>query len=88
MKRLDMRLAFREEGEFVNCYFVPSLGSMKDAILMASMRATLLRRHAGEFDVFKETMTRILQTILEKFPGATVGGWTESPGPENERTKE
>lgn len=81
------RLAYREEGEFVNCYFArpaTEKDAMKDAILLASVRRSVLEEE-GMFDCFKLMMQLWISTTTKNIFGVEPSHFEESPAPEHEK---
>ena len=77
------RLAFREEGDFCNCYLA-QLGSMKGSILLGSIRLSVLRE--GIFEDFKQFMQKWATLAIEDVLGATPHEFIEEKAPEHERS--
>lgn len=76
------RLAFRKEGEFVNCYLADP-GTMEGAQLLASISHRLCESAPGTFDNFKRLMTKSFNSLTSQF--ADIERWDETPAPEHER---
>ncbi len=80
------RLAFRSEGDFVNCYFAP-LRTMDGAILVSSMRRSILETDPVLFEDWKMALQLAFDRQNAR-EGAPSAGWTEHRAPEHERTGE
>lgn len=78
------RLAFRSEGDFVNCYYAAA-DTMKDAMLLASMRRSALSKTPGAFEQWQKLMQHILSTAVDGALGESVSFET-IPAPEHERS--
>lgn len=79
------RLAFREEGDFVNCYMA-FIDSMKDAILLASVRAKVLRADPEMFGEYQELMKRWATAACNDMFGAGPTEFIVEVAPEHERS--
>jgi hypothetical protein len=77
------RIAFREEGEFCNVYLA-KLDSMDNAILLGSMRLTVLR--VGVFEDYKALMQKWASAAIEDVLGVTPHEFIEERAPEHERS--
>ena len=80
------RLAFREEGEFWNCYYAMP-DTMADAILLGSLRMAIAQRPE-----LKAAFMALMRQVLADFVQSMFGGqliWPRDPvpAPEHERTK-
>lgn len=84
LTRVPVRLAFRNEGEFVNAYIAPP-NSMKDALLVGSMRHTYMDRHKPAWEEWKKLMGDILQEIVRQRVGV-VPEMREEKAPQHERS--
>lgn len=87
IKSMQMRLAFRTEGAFVNCYFAGE-ASMKDALPLASMRKTVLDAQPEVWERFKALMQDVLGHHIKEVVGVTPIWTGERKAPEHERTKD
>jgi len=76
------RIAFRQEGEFVNCYLA-KMGTMEGAELMGSMRTVILE--AGFRDDYIEMMKKWVSLTVKDFLGVELARFDEEPAPEHER---
>lgn len=81
MSEPAMRLAFREEGEFVNCYLA-DMGTMEGAKLLASMRKPILDEVWQEW---KKLMQKQLTAAIAEVFGDIVDHFEEERAPEHER---
>lgn len=84
--RPAFRVAFREEGEWVNAYFA-SPETMEGAVLMASIRRTVLDADRPRaFDTFhallRQSMTQMCVGI-----GAPPSSWKVNQAPDHEKTR-
>lgn len=86
VKSLGMRLAFRKEGGFVNCY-VAQEETMQDATHIGSMRVTALEAD-GVWDDWKDLMRRVLSHHIKESIGVTPVWGGEQKAPESERAGE
>jgi hypothetical protein len=80
------RLAFRGEGEFVNCYFADN-DTLAEAILVGSLRLAVVEKHPEAFEQFKELMTQVLISACRDAIGVEPAFFHEYPAPEHEREK-
>lgn len=78
------RIAFRNEGEHVNCYYAAP-DTMEGAMLLSSMRRSLLRSVPGMWDQWREMMRAALALATEEVLGVTADDWETHPAPEHER---
>ena len=76
------RLAFREEGEFVNCYLALK-ETMEGAVLLSSMRTPIV---IDVFEDWKDLMRRQMTAAIKDVFGAEVLGYEEQNAPEHERS--
>lgn len=79
------RLAFRAEGEFVNCYYAAP-DTMTGAWLMGSMRRSLLERTPGVFASWRALMQQILSAACTDALGAAPESFVVRAAPEHERS--
>lgn len=83
-KTNPFRIAIRREGAFVNAYFAPP-DSMEGAILMGSVRTSILQKTPGAMEAYQELMKSAIATACSD----TIGAVTEfrvEPAPESERS--
>jgi len=85
MPSLKLRLAFREEGEFWNCYIARE-NTMKDAHLIGSIKIGAVLRPDVKRS-FMETMKLAFGHAIEQMTGAPPDGWEERKAPRRERVK-
>lgn len=78
------RLAFRAEGQFVNCYVMPPKG-MNDAIFIGSILLRLAENEALH-EAWIEFMKRCFATMLKEAAGIEVANYEYCDVPENERS--
>jgi hypothetical protein len=78
-----IRLAIRSEGEFVNAYHAET-GTMKGALLLGSIRRTLLRQQPDLFDTWKSLMSKAYSQMIEDALSVKPT-MIEEPAPEHER---
>ncbi|NJM10585.1 MAG: hypothetical protein HC889_00530 [Synechococcaceae cyanobacterium SM1_2_3] len=88
MKNLHQafRLAIREEGDFVNAYVVMHPTEWNDALLVGSIRRTMLDdggRNSQQFVAWKNLLKRSLDNHMAAV-GITDGMWKEAAPPKNE----
>lgn len=84
MNDRKIRLAIREEGQFVNAYLAQS-DNMAGAFLVGSIAVGLLKMEPELFEQFKALMTAAMKTLVEVGVGGKVLGTFEEPPPEHER---
>jgi len=65
---VDLRLAFRNEGDFVNCYLMPSDGG-KHQTLLASVRVSICEQHPDVWNAFKDMMKLAIGQMIESVTG-------------------
>lgn len=83
-ENLLIRLAIRREGEFVNAYHAAS-GTMDGAMLVGSIRVSILDAHKDIWEDWKALMSRAYQTVVHDATGCEVE-MNEGPAPEHERS--
>jgi len=84
-KRMAIRLAFREEGEFWNCYLaLPD--SMTDAKLLGTILMGAVRQHPEVKRTFMEAMKLALANAAEDVTGKRPDEFIEERAPEGERS--
>jgi hypothetical protein len=81
--RAPFRLAFREEGEMVNCYFA-SNETMEGAMLMASMRKNFLNDQVL-WARYRELMQDVLRIAIKQTLGTDPTSFELEPAPQHER---
>jgi hypothetical protein len=81
---MRVRLAFRREGEYVNAYLAPP-DSMKDAMLLGTMRVAYLEQLPGAWDRWKQLMSDILKRAIGDRVGETPE-MIQEKAPEHERS--
>jgi hypothetical protein len=79
------RLAFRAEGDFVNCYLAPP-ESMEGAELLASMRRSLLDADKALWASYRELMENAARVMAREVLGADVAAFDTTPAPEHEKS--
>ena len=85
LRRMTIRLAFREEGEFWNCYLaLPD--SMKGAKLLGTIMMGAVRRHPEVKQAFMEAMKLALANAAEDVTGERPDAFIEERAPEGERS--
>ena len=77
------RLAFRNEGDFVNCYF-SAPDTMSEALLLGSFRRVLLDSVPGVWEAWRTLMRDAMDTVNLNAFGER-GKWEETPAPEHEK---
>jgi hypothetical protein len=75
--KASVKLAFREEGEYVNVY-LQQIDREDKAIYLASFRTQMLRDTPGLFDAWKEVLKEGLKGVISGVLGADVESWEES----------
>jgi hypothetical protein len=79
------RIAFREEGMFVNVYLAKQ-GTMDDAMLIGSVARSILNADApAQFNRFKEVFQVGIAACIKDVMGIDVQKFETSPAPEAER---
>jgi len=78
------RLAFRAEGEFVNCYYAAA-DTMSGATLLGSMRRSLFESTPGVFHKWQALLQEILAAACVDVLGDAPQFETK-PAPEHERS--
>ena len=82
---MAIRLAFREEGEFWNCYLaLPD--SMKDAKLLGCILMGAVKRHPNVKTAFMDAMKLALANAAEDLTGVRPDEFLEERAPEGERS--
>ena len=82
--RMPFRLAFRTEGDFVNAYLADQ-NTMKDALLIGSVRTNSLVGDEDFWPRWKGLMTDILSSHLRSMTGADPV-MVEEKAPEHEKS--
>jgi hypothetical protein len=83
-EQMAMRLAIREEGEFVNAYHAAP-NTMEGAMLVGSIRAAILRQHRDIWQDWKNLMTRAYQVVIHDVTGIHAE-MNEQAAPEHEKS--
>jgi hypothetical protein len=81
--RAPFRLAFREEGQWVNCYFAKE-GTMDGAILMASVLKNVLT--VQRWDEYCAMMQAALGELMTDVAGVDAIDFIAEPAAEHERS--
>lgn len=84
-KTEELRLAFRVEGQFWNCYVAES-DTMEGARLVGSVLFDAARSSAAVKSGFISLMKSVFEEIAEAATGAEVSHWVTTPAPEHERS--
>lgn len=79
------RLAIREEGGFVNAY-IASRETMNDAMLIGSIRKSIVADKNEAWDIWKKLMTDALAGAVVKILGVEPDEMVERRPPEHERS--
>lgn len=87
LQTMGIRLAFRKEGAFVNCY-VAKEETMADATLIGSMRRTCLDHSPDVWEDWKALMKRVLEFHIKTSLNLTPEWGGEHKAPEHERSGE
>jgi hypothetical protein len=77
------RIAFREEGEFVNAYLA-TMTTMDGAILLGSLRSAILE-HGDAFEEYKAMMRKFAGILCVHTFGVEPSEFIEERAPEHER---
>jgi len=81
--RAPWRIAFRSEGEYVNCYFADE-HTMEGAILLSSLKRSIAE--LGMFDAWREFMQDAMRAVTKDTLGVACEYPEEpQPAPEHER---
>jgi len=83
-KSMKFRLAFREEGEFWNCYLAYA-DSMKGAKLLGSLLMGIARGHKSR-RAFMSLMQEAFSEAVEAVTGKRPDEFKEERAPESERS--
>ena len=81
-----VRLAFREEGEYINAYLAYT-DSMKDAQLLGSIRKSVCDRERSFFEAFRGLMQSAMAYVVADATGAELVFGETRAAPEHERTR-
>ena len=85
-KREIGRLALREEGDFWNAYWAPRTDTMEGALLLGSIRLSVVKPNAEVYDLFVETMRKAFSGVVADITGHEPT-WSDPRGaPETERS--
>jgi len=84
--KAPFRLAFRVEGDHINCYFA-SPDTMEDAQWIASVHRGLIEKHSHLWDEWKALMVAMFERHLKDM-GITTQGWIAQPAPPHEEAGE
>jgi hypothetical protein len=71
------RLAFREEGEFWNCYYA-EMETMEGAVLLSSIRMVLVVDNGKIKRQYMEMMKGCLSYMIEAITDSTIEFWVET----------
>lgn len=82
--RSPFRLAFRVEGEFVNCYFADN-DSLDDALLLGSMRRNVLDKDRAIWEAWKTLMQTVISEACLRSIGVAPESFGEIRAPEHEK---
>lgn len=83
-EKMLMRLAIRREGEFVNAYHAAH-DTMEGAMLVGSIRTSILKAHRDIWEDWKNLMSRAYQAVIHDATGC-MATMDEGPAPEHERS--
>lgn len=84
--KAPFKLGFRNEGQFVNAYFMPLPADRESApLLLGSMRKTLMRSDSDIWDRWKAIMTAAFALQIKVVLGFEAS-MSETPAPESERS--
>jgi hypothetical protein len=83
-KGIEVRLAMRDEGEFVVCYLAHQ-GSMTGSVVLGSFRKAILEQHPDVWEKWKLLMAETLNLMIKFITGLEVENWTEQSAPESEK---
>lgn len=82
-KSINVRLAIREEGEWVNAYLA-HVGTMDGSILIGSILKGIVEKDTRLWEQWKSVMTAALQMGIEEISGM-VPEMVEQAAPPHER---
>ena len=83
-RKLPVRLAFREEGNFWNCYLARA-STMEGAKLVGSIAIGPVRANKEFKRIFMSLMEQVLAATIEDMTGLAPE-WEEQSAPEGERS--
>lgn len=83
-EQMLMRLAIRREGQFVNAYHAAH-DTMDGAMLVGSLRVSILDAHPDIWEDWKKLMSRAYQAVIHDVTGVKPH-MDETPAPEHERS--
>lgn len=78
------RVSFRREGDMVNAYMTPPT-TLEGAVLLASMRATLLDHAPPAWPEFRKVVYTAFAVLVQNVTGTAPEFTEERPAPEHER---
>jgi hypothetical protein len=81
---MNIRLAFRREGQWWNCYLA-NQGTMEDAKLIASVLIHPFENNPERKDRYMALMKEILADACEEIFGEKPTKWDTTAAPESER---
>ena len=84
-KRMQIRLALREEGSFWNAYLALS-DTMENAKLIGSILISPVRNNQEIKDAFMAVMKQVLTDAIEDVTGEKPDEWVTQSAPESERS--
>lgn len=67
---MPFRVALREQGDMWNAYLAPE-GSMDNALLLGSIRLSVVMKNPAFKDAFMDLMVSIVGTAIEEVVGVT-----------------
>lgn len=79
------RIAFRQEGSYINCYFAAP-DTMKDAVHIASVLRSACERDDRVFAAFKALGQLIVSATMKQAIGREPDEFHDQPAPEHERS--
>ena len=82
---IKVRIAIREEGDFINAYLAQP-GTLKNAVLFASMRRTVAYIDRDVFEKWKRLLTEMLNATMRDTFGVEADGFIEQSPPSGERS--
>jgi hypothetical protein len=85
-ERATFKLGFRTEGNFVNCYLMPTVAGAGPIFLLSTMPLRVCQTDQTIFDDWKEIMKRALAVSMKEALGIESISMIEEEGPENERS--
>ena len=84
MKKMPVRLAFREEGPMWNCYMA-QMGTMEGSYIIGSIAMGAVRKNPAIKQAFMDLMKQVLSLAVVDLTGAEPEKWFEQDAPPHEK---